>query len=67
MTMRSSFGGHFAGHGMAYSPDEHDDYREMKVPPSKRGCTLSTDAVESKKFQKYCEEQSGEVKIYKPR
>ena len=65
--MRSSLGGHFAGHGMAYTPEQNDEYREMKILPSKKGCTLPTDAVESKKFQKYCEEQSGEVKTYKLR
>jgi hypothetical protein len=35
-----------------------------KISKYKRGCRLSTDGMNNKQLQKYCESLAGEVKLY---
>lgn len=63
--LRSQFGSHYAGHGMAYSMAcNEDEVIEVNIPNSKKGCTLSTDHKNKDDLAKYCREQSGEVITY---
>jgi len=63
--MRSSLGGHYAGHGMAYDTDyNQDEKRDYVIPGHYKGCTLTTDNKEKDDFEKYCREQSGKVSTY---
>lgn len=64
--MRSTLGSHWAGTGI-YGPteEEFDNHKiERGIKVSRHGM-LPTDKFEKKEdFDKYCEQQSGDVKTY---
>jgi hypothetical protein len=63
---RSSLGGHYAGTGIeSPTSKEFDDFKVERGRKVYRGGMFESDKFSDRKaFQKYCESQSGEVKIY---
>ncbi|MES9681670.1 hypothetical protein ABWK22_01895 [Gottfriedia acidiceleris] len=69
MTLRSQFGGHFAGMGIVQEPDMQDDFIIRRGIKVYREIQFSTDHFghskeENEAFQEYCKSMSGEVTTY---
>lgn len=61
--LRSNLGGHFSSVGIA---NAYDDFKIERSNRKRGGVKLPTDKFkETKEFDAYCSEQSGEVRTYR--